>query len=409
MFIAILAMTLPAPVSPQDQPLDIPASVRDALEGNADALSPTTVQWELTYASPVPLTELVRRISYPFLDTALLAPKQVVFRWDRGKAYSHYTERFICIDEDTGEPLRDKPLDRRNQEMATDLHNFFVGTGIENINMTQGVFPILRVEPLDRFRLRQPERGCFRPEYFFEAGFKLPCTGKEIGTPAISLPLYVLANGGRVDRVEAITLDGVACLMLELTAPMTLLRGWTNGCTVQVSNPQRRHVFYFDPALNYALRRREEWSASGDLVVQSDANDFAKLSDRIHWLPKQCVVKYYTHETCPNQVFASPTILATYSVTELSAQYIPDTAFRLIYAIPGTFVADGRPTGAEALPNQMVEYRIPADPKRLDEVIESALAGRQLDPWPRSSRTWWWLLPFCAVISLAVIFWLRHR
>src|SRR6185503_15628573 len=52
----------------------------------------------------------------------------------------------------------------------------------------------------------------------------------------------------------------------------------------------RLYIYYLDPQLHYAVRRREERYQNGKLLVQINNDDFKKLKDRELWLPQTTVV-----------------------------------------------------------------------------------------------------------------------
>ena len=176
--------------------------------------------------------------------------------------------------------------------------------------------------------------------------------------------LHLLDQGGEIIRSEATSLEGRECLLVEVPGSITVLK---DSVTTR---------FYFDPAMGFAIRRGEELTSSGELVVRSDMSDFVELSASNVWLPKQCKATYYTWYTVPDVITAEPLTYEHFTVKELDQERIPMERFSLNYTVPGTIVSDATLPQAKDQPEGYVRYSIPADPEDLDAAIRSAVDGR---------------------------------
>jgi hypothetical protein len=65
-------------------------------------------------------------------------------------------------------------------------------------------------------------------------------------------------------------------------------------------------------------------------------------------------------------------VVVDVQATRLERARVPPEKFTLNYDKPGTAIADARLPGAEKAEGGRIDYRVPADPKDLDEAVRAA-------------------------------------
>jgi hypothetical protein len=84
----------------------------------------------------------------------------------------------------------------------------------------------------------------------------------------------------------------------------------------------------------------------------------------------------------------------------VSGAPIPEERFSLNYTAPGTIIADGRLPGAYEEGRERIQYMIPADARRLDEVVETAMG---VTPSKPERRTAWYGTLAAAALAFAAV------
>jgi hypothetical protein len=218
--------------------------------------------------------------------------------------------------------------------------------------------------------------------------------------------LALLAEGGRVEATGPADLDGRRLMRVQVAAqdlsnqfpPVDLaemekqLRAMRTVAKLSEADiqerlasarkaqtarpPRRRFDFYFDSERGYAaVRRLDIRDEAGRLLTRSDCTEHEQLAGRNVWLPRRCRVEQYTFVGLGDQVFGAPLFVNQFLVRAFDLQPWPDDRFELKYTTPGTRVNDR--TFPEVEGTRGVTYEIPANPERLDEVIQAARANYQ--------------------------------
>ena len=135
---------------------------------------------------------------------------------------------------------------------------------------------------------------------------------------------------------------------------------------------KKRIVYFLDPALNYAVRRREEWYDPHTLLVRCDCSDFEKLPDHSVWLPRRCESEIHELHTqlyykwpdfsllVPQLTFQFDDSFLTeiVEVTELTQPPFPAEQFVLNYTEPGIYIEDHTLPEAERSQFGGIGYRL---------------------------------------------------
>ncbi len=367
--------------------VELPDEIRQALADNARRMDPVTVQWEMDRRTPLPAGQLLPKLGFPASPQEFSLNRSVRYAWHNGMAWSFQRDRWQqAADVDTAArpPLygidppdeKDPQVRRipprlkeprklvkieREHEVSVDRENWYNATGSEKSMGVIGTGRMIMITPLDQARQEHPEAVLILTDYLHEAGFKFPRTALEQGELQQSLPLYLIEQGGRVEDVRQKSADGAPCTVVDIHTGADRVR------------------FQLDPARQYAVLVREVYTPSGQLLTRCSNSDFMRISDLDLWLPKVCSVAHYRWAEAPQQEPSTqPVAYETYRLIEAKIEPIPDARFDLKskYNEPGTFVADRSLPEAADLPLGQVQFRIPADPSRLEKVIEDAKKGR---------------------------------
>jgi hypothetical protein len=372
------------------QPTGLPEETQRALEENARKLAPITVEWERTRSSDFPESQFLAKAHYPPEARDVLAPIKIRYTLQDGMFYLFCRRMMPPVDiKDNGEFVvnRTKPLEPSEQEMSFD------GKALYNGNPLKTSDQIIIIDKIERFAARSPQARLAEQYYLKEAGFLVPDSPAELrdGVPVRSWVLSMIADGARVESVGPDQVDGV-----EMQ-------------TVNLATADHRVRFTLDPRKGFAVRRRVEWTKSGQVAVSVDGSDFEKPPKSPVWLPRRIHVEWHTLPESPGLLTPEKVLVESYKLTELSNDPVPAERFTLRYDKPGTHISDGRLPGAEKQFNERVSYRQPAVPEDLNEVIKAATeAGYK----PKSLAMWMMIvlgLNALAALVAALVYLVRQK
>jgi hypothetical protein len=313
--------------------------VKRAMEANAAQLSPITVWWVAKRDCEGSRDEVRARIREE--DKQFFEPSYDTYRHDRGKWYGGRRSTFWSKDNGFA-----------GDEWAFDGENLYAGSG-RDIKVAYWD-PRLDILPLAKARAEGPESRFVEPAYFLNAGFRFPCTPKEFGRSPTPLLLDEIAGGARERPTWEADVEGSKCLVVEL---------------IMGSD---QHLFFLDPAIRYAVRRRDHRNGKGELTRTVINRDFQALKSGLR-LPRSSRVEYYEWN---GQRSAKPLFWMDFKTSELHDDPIPIDRFRLDYGThPGTLVADYARPEAQAAPDKRVVYQIPARRDDLEAVIRQVVTG----------------------------------
>jgi hypothetical protein len=359
------AFWLIAGVLPRSAAAEIPGPVRQALESNARSLSPITVAWELTRTSDLPRSNALSLLAGE--TSALFLPQQSRIMWDNGRFYTRTVSQAVRLEvkpdgrmaELTGAPPFETEVEatfdgqKRYCRIRTDL---------------AGSPPSLIIDLPANIMAHKRNVRFLNADFFYQTGFHIPERAGEYEAkqPAKSLPLYLVEQGASVIEVGREEVDGVS------------------GTALVLRSGTAEYRFVLDPAKGYAVRRRIEKTPSGELAVRADCSDFTQLPGSGLWMPRKVEVEWHTWLQVLVKPVKEVVVRETYRVSELKSEPIPPAQFVLKPDQPGTDVADSTIEGKTDSQGR-VNYVVPADPSRLDEVIRAAASGNAPD------RTIWWI------------------
>jgi hypothetical protein len=266
--------------------------------------------------------------------------------------------------------------------------------------------------------------------YFEDAGFYVPQLIKEVGTePSIS-PLILRhltkgrlvsldKDGGEVRvtvnipdpqviQSRAINLEKERKKLLKLrNGPNYAEERIADLLRMQAEPPERTVVFHLDPAHDHRVMAREEFTAKGQLILRSVANNWRRFEKPGIWLPQTCVVSYHSSRFMLKDFSPEPRLTVTYKVLSVDFRPHDEVVFDLTksYVRPGTFVFDRSVAAARGHPDHAVVYNVSADGSLL-----RGSAARVSAEMGKGSRRW--LIFLLAILSiypaLRLIRWLRH-
>ena len=318
-------------------PAGLPARLRDALASSARAIDPITLRWTNRAQSTDEIGALARSLN------------EFARQHDRAhNEHRHYRLTFqggkyrASHQEEPRERLEVPPL----HESAFDGEFMYGGTVAPPHD---GVVQTSYLKyPLATQQQRENDDSRYVSADVFDVmGVRLPVRVKEMKSksPVRSEILFVLEQGGgQLLGVDDIEIGGRKLVRLRLRADDPD-RGVIAGTPAM-----RLYVFHLDPALNFAVRRREEFWEPDIPLSRADLGGHEKLADdRDVFIPRTIVTQDYNRKPVPAGQVPSPVQTRTTEVTQVSGDARPDSTFALAYDAPGTRVhindEKGRQTG----------------------------------------------------------------
>jgi len=305
----------PDPLSVPWQPtksIDLPADLRKALEDNARELLPLDVSWTGHGIATIPQDQPIAhypdmpRSSGPWSARAIAQP---------GKSYV----------------IRRLPQRNTNEESSDGRIYYIRNFDASAIGGQPKAMLIKR--PIASLKRNLITDNWLPAGYFERIGFKTRQFSVAGLIDAQSEILWDLDHGARLVSVEKTTFDqrDLTCVTLVLDNP-----DWQLLHTLP---KQKNLVFYLDPLMRDALRRREE-RYGPRLLSQIDNNDFQKVGDRALWLPSRSKEDFYTWSVIPGTYFKSPIYSEVLEVTRISGQAADEKQFVLEPVVSPTRVTD---------------------------------------------------------------------
>ncbi len=262
--------------------------------------------------------------------------------------------------------------------------------------------------------------------------------------------LRVLRTKGTLHSVENVSLGDRALVKIELIVENRTRAeaGWVDLNKLEQDNSEelatseersrtaenlrwqrklpetKRMVYFLDPALNYAVRRREDWYDPHTLLVRCDCSEFEKLPDRPVWLPRRCESEIHELQTrlyyqwpdasllVPQLTFPLDDSFLTeiVEVTELTTSPFPAEQFVLSYTEPGTYIEDHTLPEAEKSQFGGIGYRLGQRPEETAQNLVRAIKQqangkqrRQAEAVHRTPWNWFVLANSCALLLVVAI------
>lgn len=346
------------------QPVALPPELTRALDENVRHLTPLSLAFEEAKREPSWKPEQVK--VGPFVETR--------FRYRVIVQEQRFYSRYVTLDPEG------RAVEGSEQEVSFDGETLYMG-GVDKTLLAK--------------RVPRPGENWLRSDYFVAIGLPLPDPPTARLIPTV---LAVAATGGR-GSVENVTLDGRASLCVRIhvenrerkkaIAQDVLkieesLRGLgAAGDRIKQVIAQTKSLrgmpellvesFFFDPDMNYALRKWEQRTPDGTLFKATVNDDFTQLKGRVIWLPRRVTYGWYWGPNGPSDVPSESHVI---TVSEALPDSAPAAQFVLDYSAPGTHVVDRtRDLNGE-------EHIVPATQQALDRAATDARqAGEHHTSW----------------------------
>lgn len=440
----------------------LPAEVREALEQNAQSLSPINLSYTCQLQSKLSEQETRERLKLSPADALSWTFKPTPYRT------ALQDQRFYA----SLELLRRTVLRQKNVDGI--LEWSFDGTiQYRGEILADAEEPGHMTKRLkSRGRIGETPLHAISTPYFERfSGLSFRQNGEELtDLLAQSDVLRALQDGGQLQSVENVLLEDRPCLKIDMVVPNPTKRRagavdleqlgsrtinykdqdgkeWQMEaqCTPaeqaelvenivrQRNLPATKRVVYFlDPALHYAVRRREEWYEPDQLLRRCDCREFQQLSDRPLWLPRRCESEIHEFDRWYELYFDSPTrklqtsgelsflfedsfLSEVIEVSELSGMPAPDEQFVLNYTQPGMSITDDTLPVSEKASKGSVSYVVGKTPEETQQNIATALREERAGPAaaltkaPQSRIAFRWILVANVLAALLIASFLFYR
>lgn len=344
---------------------ELPNDIRAALQATAQACDPLTVEWKSSVSTQIDRHEFAANFENE--EDALHFLTQEI------------TDRFIIQDKCVYERWYSKVSGRPPliRETSFDLEFYYQGNG--KFAASRGDSPRLNIDrPIDRMKRIGVDANLFDTRYFDSVGVRCPHRFSLLGKGPASLILQQ-ADTAQDISVRSELLEGRECTLVEVRPP--------SGETTR---------YFLDPKRHYSVLRIESVTKEGKVTKQTVNDDFVELEGTQVLVPKRSTSTFFSAPTSTGSV-SGHSYTTTLLVSELSTARVPKESFTLKYDLPGTTILDGTlPESAEKL-SGWIEYRIPANPEDLEDVIAAAVLNK---PYvPRARR---WLIAINIAIAFAL-------
>lgn len=133
----------------------------------------------------------------------------------------------------------------------------------------------------------------------------------------------------------------------------------------QTTVPTRTITCVLDPKQGYAVVDRQEWNASGQRILHIQSNHFEYHQSANIWLPKQCLIYYYTDPNILLEYSDEPRGIDTVTLQNIDFHPAQDIDYDLsknsTYRQAGVILVDCSTAEAREKPNHQVVFLIAAD------------------------------------------------
>ena len=157
------------------------------------------------------------------------------------------------------------------------------------------------------------------------------------------------------------------------------------------SNKRRRVVLWLDSKKKFSLVRRVESTLDGQLIFETEADDFEQFGKDGIWLPNTCMIKTFVKNTNLVRGFTSePNRTDSIQLDSVSFQPRDDVSFVLDYG-PGTYMVDRSSATAKASQSGEIIYMKPAPLEGLRDAAE------------KKRSSWQWVVIANVILMIVVI------
>lgn len=374
----------PAPIRRAAE--SFPPEIQRALEENAKQLSPISISSSMEWKSDLPVDEAMKRLNIPASERWLFAKNKTRSVWQGRNFYTSMTQAAEVAGTD------DHPVEIETSYFGDLTYRGFRRPPPGAKNMVK------------RFASKEENLDAeFIMTYLgAAASFSVNWDpGEKIQLQIESEPLRAIKNDGALLAVEDVSLDGRPHVRItletenfvkkrademvrrieaiDLKTPVSeAMREHRNllisRLDAQRNTPATRRIVYdLDPALNYAVRRSEQYYAPDTLLRRSVCSDFEQVTGRSLWLARRCVTEFHEFPTVTT-VSKERLVTQTFEVSACDPRPVPDEQFVLNYTEPGTVIQDNTFPEAKGSPRGIVTYVVPPRAEDLVGVIAKARA-----------------------------------
>ena len=320
---------------------------------NAALIAPITIRWTDRSRSMSEIEELARSIN------ADNERADRMFNAHRNYRVTFQDGKYRASNEEVPREPREVP---RLNEAAFDGEFTYGGTVAPP---EEGQVQTMYLKtPLANYTAKDMEGQYLSTDVFEAMSIRLPVRlGDLKKSPVQSEILHMLDHGATLRGVDDVQLDGRNLARLRILADdperaraegadFDAVRQELAGATTEAEinraieeikrdrqlPPKRLFVFYLDPALNYAVRRREEFWDETTPLSRTTNDGFEKLGDRDVFILRRSLFESYNRKPVPAGNVATPVQTRTTEVTQVSGDPKPPETFALAYNQPGTHV-----------------------------------------------------------------------
>ena len=346
-----------AAAAPASQPSELsalPGVVRAALARNAAAIAPITIRWTSRARSMSEIDLLARSINADNerADRMMNDHREYRLTFQDGKYRASHQE--VPREPREVPSINESAFDgeftyggRVAPPQDGQVQTMYLKTPLGNYSAKEAENLYLSTDPVEAMSIRLPVRiGDLKAK-----------------PPVQSEILYMLDHGGKLLGVGNVDLDGRKMVRVRIvaddperamavSADVDEVRQELAGATTRAEidrvveelkqkrqlPPKRLFMFYLDPALNYAVRRREEFWEPDIPLARVDNEGYEKLGERDVFVLRKSVFASYNRKPVPAGKTAEPVQTRTIEVTQISGDPMPPETFALSYNEPGAHV-----------------------------------------------------------------------
>jgi hypothetical protein len=388
----VFGLSLAMTISHQLHGVELPPSLREAVQANADQLSPISISWSEQLTTNKTPAEVLRDVDETDVAPAIFFFKSAHrFAWKGSNAY---------VSRDLLRLTADK-LSRVTYEYSRDGDVLYEGSFTDG---RRSLFKRFMADGVSR----SPAAGHFSTEYLRVAGFRLPRRLAEWNEPrAQALILHCIESGATIESVNTVDENGTRLVRVALMAEN---EAWRNANDMDLEkarneladskdSPARKaqlinrivqaralpreciKVFFFDPTRQYAVVRVTESYRPDTIIRRTVCSSFQAIKGRQVQMPKTCIVEHFTYASVPGKVFKEPIVKQVFSVSEIEDS-VAQGQFALNYTQAGTSIRDATLPEAQDNGGKPIAYVVPGRAGDLDAAVEEARARiRNPDEW----------------------------
>jgi hypothetical protein len=370
----------------------LPAELRLELEKWNGRLRHLTVDWTRSRSSPFSASDLAAKLHWHTPSTTFFEPSEIHYSYQDGMVRQRKADPTVRL---SANEQTVKGVGVEVGHIAFNKSVIYKWTGEKN----EGRAVILSLNTVGSLSRRMREVGPDCPlllcPLFRYVGLQMPDTLGELTQPVGSKALALEKDC----KLVAASLDG-GLWKLEF---LDERRGARHRYALDPQHAYLARSYEYDLPTNPDFRMKNMVIARQEAVATS----FEPVAGADFVFPRRVEVK--NKDARGNELYTD-----VYEIREAKREDLPESYFEIVDTRPGITVFDGTLPGADKLPNQHVEYIMPARPEDLDKVIRAAMGQGQFTSdlqttAPERRSTLWMLLVFNAALVAAFGAWYAYK